>query len=862
MFKASPGATLTVGATTFHFAEHPAAPAYVFGQEGRAGTVYRLNDRTSGGSRALKVFKPSYRDSELADLADKTLSFSRLPGLSVCQRTVLTPNSHEALLRSEPDLAFAVLMPWIDGPSWWDVICARQPLERALTNRLAIKLCKILVGMEQEGVAHCDLSGPNLVLPELEKPDSGIELVDLEQMYFPNAQAPSKLTVGSPGYCLKHPTWSPAADRISAAILFAEILGWSDPRVQGAAGPESYFEAEEIGETSTRFQTLSSVLRELWGPEVGLLFELAWKAETPVECPKLRDWLAVLCKGVVALEPVAKPQPASSNPDLERASRMEEGGRPLEALALYRRIQSSTPKNSPLFSELALIIRELERQHPGPSVRPGRRSQWARPGDASTSLSQEQNSFPVDRSEFIPPAESDKLSEWARPTADRNEASGEGTSAGTGNWRARANLLAPVLSRGLITLGVLLGLMTAGAFILDRFGSKLNLQGLAFFSKHPQAKGPWCGTTTPAEGNPETKRCKERLTAYGKKIAEWRRVNGKYPDSGLQPIPHCPESDKEYHYYASSNGKECWLFCGGSLHETSNAPAYNFKFQASVDYSLCPPDTEWAHYYWLVESGDPDKASNALAELKDDSSFQSRFLKIVALTMLGRHQETLQVLDKTLDQNEVPAAEGAALEYLKVKALEGLGRYDEAMSQARLKQINTASLHYLMGHFKEALSENDGLVNCYTYLSQSKFSDAHSQASQILKQRGFKREESVYLVLVTVIAAQASEADESLRRAQIEQSKKILAGALTNCPRNWPFPLLQLANGELTPDQTEKIAENFTPNLTDYHCWVGLLLHVQGDESGAQEHFKWVAEKGKRGFFEYRLALTYLKNPP
>lgn len=368
MFKALPGDSLAIDGVVFRFAEPPAAPGYVFGQEGKAGIVYRLDEPGSRCSHALKVFKPSYRAPELAEIGQKLSQFARLPGLSVSKRTVLTSATHPNLLQQNPELEFAVLMPWINGPSWWEIICSRRLLERALSRKLARQLCQVFAGLEQEGVAHCDLSGANIVLPELELPNSGIELVDIEQMYSCNFGRPSKLTAGSPGYSRHCDDWSAPSDRLSGAILLAEILGWSDSRILRSSSAESYFEAEEIGKSSSRFDTMSGVLREHYGDETALLFDLAWKADSPAECPKLRHWHSVLSKAPDTPTAPVNVSTSGLNGDLERASQLEEEGRAQEALSLYRQIQSASPKNSALYSELAFIITELEAATQGASA--------------------------------------------------------------------------------------------------------------------------------------------------------------------------------------------------------------------------------------------------------------------------------------------------------------------------------------------------------------------------------------------------------------------------------------------------------------------------------------------------------------
>ncbi len=87
-FQLRTGEELAIDGVIYHVAEHPRAPGMPYGQEGRQATVYRLH--SSVGPRALKVFKPSYRQaSDQIALAQSLSGFAQLPGLGVCQRTVL-----------------------------------------------------------------------------------------------------------------------------------------------------------------------------------------------------------------------------------------------------------------------------------------------------------------------------------------------------------------------------------------------------------------------------------------------------------------------------------------------------------------------------------------------------------------------------------------------------------------------------------------------------------------------------------------------------------------------------------------------------------------------------------------------------
>jgi hypothetical protein len=386
---------LTINGVTYRVAEHPAAPGFPYGQEGRAGIVYQLLPSPTGraaggeGAAALKVFKPRFRSPALLTQAEKLAAFAHLPGLQAAHRIVLTRAQHPDLIQQHPDLIYAALMPWIDGPTWLDVLLAKQPLPAQQALALARSLAEALEAMELRGIAHCDLSAANLVLPLLAG-GSGIALVDLEGLFAPGLSQPQTLSSGSAGYAHAQAAagpWSPNADRFAGAVLLAEMLGWCAPEVTQAAWGESYFDPQEMQQDSARYQALLAALQQHWGDAVARLFARAWHSETLADCPTFGEWL-------LALPLTPSPQPPSPLPPageekgvaaqpageavraavevtaeirafMQAARRMEEQ-RDLEtALKLYRQalgLAQGDPALRSLAREIELTIADVERR--------------------------------------------------------------------------------------------------------------------------------------------------------------------------------------------------------------------------------------------------------------------------------------------------------------------------------------------------------------------------------------------------------------------------------------------------------------------------------------------------------------------
>lgn len=96
-------------------------------------------------------------------------SYQEMPGLRVCNREVLTPERNGDLIAEYPDLLYAVIMPWVHGCTWFDVISDQRNIGRSESLMLAKALAAIGSSMEQRGLAHCDLSAPNVMLPFFRK---------------------------------------------------------------------------------------------------------------------------------------------------------------------------------------------------------------------------------------------------------------------------------------------------------------------------------------------------------------------------------------------------------------------------------------------------------------------------------------------------------------------------------------------------------------------------------------------------------------------------------------------------------------------------------------------------------------------
>ena len=306
-FQPSANLILLIDGASYYVAEDPDQAGAPLSRTGRHATIYQLIAGSPGGAatgarRALKLHQMDDRLSALTSQATALAAHADLPGLTVCRRVVLDPQRHWNIIRRYPDLTFAPVMPWIDGPTWAEMVQGRRAVSAEQSLALARALLDILVTLERRHLAHCELGGQNVIvsaLPGTPTPDVPVtlELVDVEHLYAPDLSAPATPPVSPPGYAhliLPVDLWQAESDRYTGAMLLAEMLGWCDPRVRQAAWGASYFEPGDMRQESPRYRLLTESLRALWGDRVVWLLARAWFSGSLLECASFTDWSSAL----------------------------------------------------------------------------------------------------------------------------------------------------------------------------------------------------------------------------------------------------------------------------------------------------------------------------------------------------------------------------------------------------------------------------------------------------------------------------------------------------------------------------------------------------------------------------------------
>ena len=247
-----------------------------------------------GQRSAVKVFKPKFAGEHNVLITAQLMRFADVPGLRVCRRRVI--GDMFGLLTELSGLAYAIVMPWIDGSPWAAYVEDETSLTRAQSLAVARAAADVLAGLERRKLVHADISSTNVFVARL-KPVPDIQLIDVEDMYHPDFVDIPFPPDGSPGY--QHPRnvgksyWNPFGDRFAASVLLAEMLAWHDPAVRARKADVSLFAQEEMCRSGGKFDLVRGAVAAQ-SIVAAQLFEQAWRSSDLKGCPPLAQWKGAL----------------------------------------------------------------------------------------------------------------------------------------------------------------------------------------------------------------------------------------------------------------------------------------------------------------------------------------------------------------------------------------------------------------------------------------------------------------------------------------------------------------------------------------------------------------------------------------
>lgn len=291
--------SLLIHPHVYEFLPHPVLPDEVQQIVRERAAIYQMRRRSDGSLWALKVNHQGYRDPQNAQHTALLQQFQHLPGLRTAQRLCLTRETCPVLLNTYPALEWAILMPWIQGPTWAGFMDDAQ-LSAHYTSQqaqdLALTLAYTLWTLEMHHLTHTDIAGDNVIVVNPKR----VEFIDVDNIYLHGTPPPALPSRGWRGYQHRHldqrGNCRPEGDRYAGAILLTEILTWWNPLVRALTDGDSYF---QLGEQESpdilrpRLKTVRTTLRQIH-PGLRTLFLQAWNSADLVECPDFASWLSAI----------------------------------------------------------------------------------------------------------------------------------------------------------------------------------------------------------------------------------------------------------------------------------------------------------------------------------------------------------------------------------------------------------------------------------------------------------------------------------------------------------------------------------------------------------------------------------------
>lgn len=306
-FNPTPNQKIRLFETDYYVQAHPEVERIAFVSEGKKADVVQVrNDQ--GDLFALKVFKKIYRTNEIIE-SDKHLEgLQTYQGMQAAKRNVILPDN--PIVQEFYELEYAVLMPWLKGQTWFDILHKFRLKQFDISKSQAITVCKNFLGvisnLESAGVAHTDISSGNVMI-DFETSD--VQLLDLEDIFIPRMPPPNKQNIGSIGYqhisCENAQSyWCAEGDRYSSTVLAGEILLLSNPAFADLVKENSFFEGNRGNSgIDEKYQKAKIYLKSL-SPKFAAKFDLAWRSEKLQHCNPIASLYSVVSE----MEQMAKPR--------------------------------------------------------------------------------------------------------------------------------------------------------------------------------------------------------------------------------------------------------------------------------------------------------------------------------------------------------------------------------------------------------------------------------------------------------------------------------------------------------------------------------------------------------------------------
>jgi tetratricopeptide (TPR) repeat protein len=226
-----------------------------------------------------------------------------------------------------------------------------------------------------------------------------------------------------------------------------------------------------------------------------------------------------------------------------------------------------------------------------------------------------------------------------------------------------------------------------------------------------------------------------------------------------------------------------------------------------------------------------DLLSEAVASLPDD--FSARYHLALALWDANRWDDSLREYEAAARINDQSA--DAWLGVSSAAAATGRAALAASAMQMALRRRPDPQLFY---------------SRAYMWWRLGRFAEVVSDVRTYLELAGLGDESAQYAAIMAALA--------SWRVGQSSVGETLLNDARAAAtPASWTLTVLDFLQNRLPPDRFLSQARG-RGQQTEAHAYIGFTALQAGRRDEALTHFRWVRDRGDRGYTEYRLAVAEL----
>lgn len=243
-------------------------------------------------------------------------------------------------------------------------------------------------------------------------------------------------------------------------------------------------------------------------------------------------------------------------------------------------------------------------------------------------------------------------------------------------------------------------------------------------------------------------------------------------------------------------------------------------------------------------------------------------LRVSVLGHLNKNKEALELCDKIAQQFPKLDAQVSLARISVYRKDDDLGKIKEELEAAIKRNPDSTELKHVLCWHNFETGKLDEAISGYQAAIAADKKDIRT-----VRERGLayfmKGDVQKALADFEAYNQAASAGDEQRAYSEIfavyccqllkdpSKRKELLDRALQRSSKDWPYPILQYLNDQITQEKLEDLAVD-NDKMTEAKAYIGLRSYIDGNRDEANKYFNWVIQNGNKEFIEYDFARLIL----